>query len=335
MLVKFAKKSLNQQFFLVFVAFVLLILNLVFTKNISIALKSKDSFIAQGISSQISTYEWLNYLVITILLGLVCLISHLLIKRHKLSINTFFPFFVFEILVFVIASYLKVNSVIIIILLLCTFNSLAQMYETKRSMLVSFASTFYISLASILDFNLIWLNIIVFLSLIIYGDYKIRDWIMAVLGMVFVYFWLFLGIFYWDFFSGNSSPSILNELSLTFDYNILLSKLNLSLLIFLAAALFISIRATIYILLKKKALTIETSTKTIVISVFFFLTLLCFLFTKFDCNLLILCCVFASFFISEFLLQYRNKFVPELLCYTLIILAFLVKMNAFYILFSR
>jgi hypothetical protein len=202
-------------------------------------------------------------------------------------------------------------------------------------MLTSFAASFYISLASVLDFNLIWLNIIVLLSLIVFGNYKLRDWIMAILGMIFVYFWLFIGLFYWGFFSGNSLPSILNEFSLTFDFNIILSKINLSLLVFLAIVFLISFSSVFYLLSQKKLSTVEISKRVVVISLFFSLTFLSFLFTSFDCNLLILCFVFASFFISEFLLRCKNKFLPELLCYTLIILAILVKLNIFYTMFSR
>jgi hypothetical protein len=214
-MIKFAKQGIIPQFILCFLTVIACILGILCQKGV--VLQNHNSFVAQEFSSFFEEHKILNIISIFILLMLISL-AFFVAETNKPSKyqNGFFRSFILGIMLFSIANTLTFNLLLIFFLAVCIYRKILQTQKDANSI---YGVTLLISIASLLDFQLIWLQLVAVLLFFIYKMYQIRPVFLALIGIVLPYFYFYIALYY---FTDISFVQILPEMKLSFNVTVLL-----------------------------------------------------------------------------------------------------------------
>ena len=273
-------------------------------------------------------FDWVqNHIILAKLIAFVCVILQAfmlteLVRTHSLSKNPMFVGLIYIVLMSAQSDWQIIQPFLISnFFVIGAFSYLFKIYDRKEPYEYVFNVTFLLALASLLTASFLPLAIVVFWIFLSYSINRWREWFIAIIGFAFPFFVLFL----WASLTENMDVFSDFHIPLTaFDTFWRMPAIAVWMQIFIPIVFLLTLAGLGFSRFQAKFNEISQRKKntammlgllwtfgvTMVLSQSVFPLYLATLF------------VFSAFFIAEWFCQSRRKWLPELMLYVFILVAF-------------
>jgi hypothetical protein len=307
MLIRLTKSNHSAQFgLLILLALALWVRN--FVVHTSIEIIEPQTFLYTAL------FGWTkSNLVLAKILALVCVLLQAfwlneIIRAHSLSKNPIFVALIYIVLMSAQSDWQVIQPFLISnFFIIGGFSYLFKTYDRKEPYQFVFDTSFLFGFAALISASLLPFAMVVFLVFLAYPINKWREWLIAVIGFAFPFFALYL----WASLTENLE--VFSEFSipiLNFSGLEKVVEMPLTLQIFMAVVLVISLVGMIFVRLKDN----ETSQRKKIVATILgaFWIIVVALTTFYTSAHLATLFVFSAFFIAEWLYRTERKWLPEL-----------------------
>ena len=273
-------------------------------------------------------FDWVqNHILLAKLIAFVCLILQALmltelVRAHSLSKNPMFVGLVYIVLMSAQSDWQIIQPFLISnFFVIAAFSYLFKIYDRKEPYEYVFNATFFLALASLLTASLLPLATIVFWIFILYSVSGWREWLIAIIGFAFPFFVLFL----WASLTENMDVFSEFRIPLTaLDTFWRMPEIAVPMQVFVPIVFLLTVAGLglSRFQIKYNEISQRKKNTAILLGLLWTFGVMMALSQNVFPLYLATVFVFSAFFIAEWFSQSRRKWLPELMLYVFILVAF-------------
>jgi len=258
-------------------------------------------------------YQFINFYQLKLIIAVLFLLFQVLFlirfnnKYKVLHENYFLQALIFSLIVNSITSLQNLFPIYIAnLLFMYSFDKIVKSINAENAIPHYFEASFYISLASLFYFNIIFYFIIIWIGLIIIRPIIWREWFVSIIGLVLPYFFIVTYYFIFDDSNFKLFTKVMNCVKFGFTQ----SNFTFISVVIISFSSFISLLQ----LLKKSSLSISNRKIKILFTWIIVISFLLFLFTNNESLQLIFVFAFAAtFFITNYLVEIKRQWIGNII----------------------